>query len=66
MSVSGLGKIPLRTEAQVRAQRSVWDKLSAQLHCGDVGEVEFTELAFDAGMSITRINKEIGSARGEF
>lgn len=51
-----------RTEAQVRAER---ERLIGQLHLGDIGEVEFTELALDAGMSIERIGAELATARAQ-
>lgn len=36
------------------------------LNAGDIGEVEFTELALEAGMSMEQIGKELEIARGEW
>lgn len=42
-----------------------WEDLIVKLNLGEIGEVEFTELALDAGMSIERIGQELSLARDE-
>jgi hypothetical protein len=42
-----------------------WEGLISQLNLGEIGDVEFTELALDAGMSLERIGLELAGARSE-
>lgn len=42
-----------------------WEGLISQLQLAEIGEVEFTELALEAGMSVERIGKELAFARVE-
>jgi hypothetical protein len=48
-----------------RRYKSPFCDLIEALNAGDMGEVEFTELALEAGMSIEQIGKELETARGE-
>lgn len=42
-----------------------WEVLIGQLEMGEIGDVEFTELALEAGMSLERIGKELAATREE-
>lgn len=47
----------------VDAECEKWEGLISAFHMGDMGDVEFTELALAAGMSLERIGNELKAAR---
>lgn len=61
---------PNRSKVAARAAKASYtptrisvEDLIAALECGEMGEVEFTELALEAGMPMEQIGAELAKAR---